>query len=222
MTAQTVTPRGSSGAPWAGPAVAYFAKAPRPGSVKTRLCPPLTTEEAAAIYGAFLCRIVVPVPGARTHVFGWPEDELTMIEAHLAPEVRSGGLVLRPQRGDDLWGRMRSCFDELFAAGHAPVVIRNTDSPEVGVETVREAIDRAAPGRVVLGPDFGGGYYLVALCAPCPELFAPVEGGAAAVFTATRERARRLGLEVVELVPRPDVDTYADLLAMWARRVDQG
>ncbi len=72
-------------------------------------------------------------------------------------------LELRGQQGDGLWARMIAAMVELFAEGHSKVLIRNTDSPDLPVTRVSEAL--AAAGKVVLGPDVGGGYYLVVLAA---------------------------------------------------------
>jgi rSAM/selenodomain-associated transferase 1 len=197
-----------------GPALVYFAKAPRPGQVKTRLCPPLYPEEAAALYASFLRRIVRPQLGAATYLYGAPADAL----AELAPFAPSG-VELCPQRGADLWARLINCFAELFGAGHDRVVVRNTDSPDLPRERVTEALAVLRPGRVVLGPDPGGGYYLIGLAAAAPELFQLGDGSASDVFARTRAQAERLGLALHCLQSEPDVDTYSDLLALWAARV---
>ena len=212
MAGQTDSSR--AGSP--SPAAVYFAKAPIPGAVKTRLVPPLTEVEAAALYGAFVRETVVPVPGARTLVYGWPEEDLPLLR-----EMVPSAVELRPQRGADLWERMRACMDELFAEGHSPVLIRNTDSPDLPVERVCEAIERSSEGAVVLGPDDGGGYYLVSLAAPCPELFGCVEEGSATALEQTVARAEQLGLRVEALPQEPDVDTFEDLVKMWSRRGGQ-
>jgi hypothetical protein len=196
-----------------GPAVVLFAKAPRPGHVKTRLCPPLTHDEAAALYGAFLRRTVVPQPDATTYLYGAPHDALGELRAYVP-----AGVHLRPQVGRDLWARLASCFAELFAAGHDQVVVRNTDSPDLPAARIDEALRACRPGRVVLGPDAGGGYYLIALAAPAAVLFDLSETPAQEVCAATVARARAAGLEVVALPAERDVDTYDDLLAMWAAR----
>jgi len=200
--------------PGTGPAVAYFAKVPRPGAVKTRLCPPLTPAEAAGLYRGFLTDVVRPVPGARTFCYVWPADGAAEVAALLP-----AGIEVRPQRGADLWERLRGSSAELFAAGHAPVLIRNTDSPDLPAACVEEALRRAGPGRVVLGPDAGGGYYLVALGEPCPQLF-PCGGEerGATVYAETVARARGLGLAIEELEVHRDVDTFDDLLLLWAER----
>jgi glycosyltransferase A (GT-A) superfamily protein (DUF2064 family) len=150
-----------------------------------------------------------------TYCYGWPPDRLDELPV-------ADGVVVRPQRGTDLWSRMSACFEELFAAGHHVVVIRNTDSPDLPASRVHAAVAAAAPGRVVLGPDRGGGYYLIALASPCTELFDGAEEGAATVFAHTAQRARGLGLEVVALPEEPDVDRYEDLLALWRARLERG
>jgi len=193
--------------------VVYFAKAPRPGQVKTRLCPPLTPTEAAHLYTAFLKELLVPVEGARTLVYGWPADALGELRP-LVPE----GLELRPQVGDDLFARMTACFEELFREGHGPVLIRNTDSPDLPTERITAALQNSQPGTVVLGPDLGGGYYLIALAEPCPDLLHDVQGGGSGDVAALRQRAEQLGLQVIELPAERDVDTFEDLLQMWRDR----
>ncbi len=201
------------GNPLTGPALCYFAKVPQPGLVKTRLCPPLTPAEAAGLYRGFLSDVLRPVGPGRSYVYGYPAAQVD----ELVPLVPIG-CELRPQRGEDLWDRLIACFAELFAAGHEAVVVRNTDSPDLSVDLVERALELCGPGRVVLGPDRGGGYYLIGLAAPQPELFAGLDEGAATVFAATVARAAALGLEVVELEPQTDVDVYADLLALWQGR----
>lgn len=221
MTRQTESSgRGSDGSDIvrAEPAVVYFAKAPVPGTVKTRLCPPLTPEEAAALYGAFLHQVVQPIPGARTLVYGWPRERLELLAAHLPESFRAAQGELRGQHGPDLWQRMEHCIEELCAEGNRPVVIRNTDSPELEVELVLRAIGECGEGRLVLGPDSGGGYYLLGLNEPCPGLFTGLDEGATTVFAATVRRAAEMGLDVVTLPERGDVDTFEDLLEMWRGR----
>ncbi|MEM7200336.1 MAG: TIGR04282 family arsenosugar biosynthesis glycosyltransferase [Planctomycetota bacterium] len=188
------------------PAVAYFAKVPRPGRVKTRLVPPLTPAEAAGLYAAFLADGVREVAGARTLVYGWPGDELDTLAAHLTPS-----LELRAQCGEDLFARMEACLAELLAEGHRPVLIRNTDSPDLPAARLQEAIVRCLEGSVVLGPDEGGGYYLVAMSELHRGVLAPD-------WTETRDRAIARGLRVEVLATEPDVDTFDDLLQLWRRR----
>lgn len=211
---------GGSGA--RGPALVYFAKVPRPGRVKTRLCPPLTPSEASALYGAWLDRLLIADPGRATFCYGWPAEELDDLAGRVGAGVR-----VEPQHGDGLWERMQRCFDGLFERGYGPIVLRNTDSPDLDPRCVDEAVAAAAHrGQIVFGPDQGGGFYLVGLGEPCPGLFwdgpegradAPVEG-ASTSLADMEARARARGLDVVRLAEAADVDTFDDLLALWRRR----
>lgn len=214
MTRQTDSGQGGSPGQTRQPAVVYFAKAPVPGLVKTRLVPPLTAEEAAALYRAFLKQVVVPIPGARTLVYGWPTEMFDELRAALPEDVE-----LRPQTGRDLFERMIACMDELFAEGHCPVLIRNTDSPDLQAARVQEGLAKSGPGVVVLGPDTGGGYYLVSLTERCPDLFRGISEGGSSVFAHTVCRAEALGMDAVLLKEERDVDTFDDLIAMWQDRL---
>lgn len=194
----------------------YFAKVPRPGQVKTRLCPPLTEAEAAGLYRGFLTDILRPVRGARSLVYGWPEAQLDEIVA-LLPEA----MEVRAQRGTDLWERMLSCQEELLAEGHDRVLIRNTDSPDLPRVRIDEALAACAAGKVVLGPDAGGGYYLIAVCEVHRGLFDAVAEGDDSVLAATIANAERLGLAVVLLPEEDDVDRYEDLIRLWELREEK-
>jgi glycosyltransferase A (GT-A) superfamily protein (DUF2064 family) len=156
---------------------------------------------------------VRPHPTAATYLYGAPPDALDELRA-LAP----AGVEVRAQRGADLFARLAACFAELLAAGHDRVVVRNTDSPDLPAERIDAALAACAPRRVVLGPDFGGGYYLIGLAQSVPDVFALGPGAASEVLARTRARAAALGLEVVLLPPERDVDTFADLLELWAAR----
>ncbi len=96
----------------------------------------------------------------------------------------------------------------LFAAGHDAVCLVNADSPTLPTALLSQAAAAlAADGdRVVLGPAEDGGYYLLGMKAPHPHLFADVAWSTSEVAEQTRERARALGLPVVELDPWYDVD----------------
>src|SRR5262250_3799869 len=83
-------------------AVAIMAKAPRPGTVKTRLCPPLGAEEAAALYRCFLLDKIAAVRAlARTRpLIAYSPEEAGAELAALAPDF-----ALVPQRGPALGAR---------------------------------------------------------------------------------------------------------------------
>jgi rSAM/selenodomain-associated transferase 1 len=190
-------------------ALAIMAKAPRPAEVKTRLCPPLEPAEAAALSRAFLLDRIEQVRGldARLAIAYAPADARPVFE-ELAPDF-----ALVPQRGCDLGARMAAAIEDLERAGAAGAILVGTDSPTVPRELLGAAVRRLAAGDVdlVLGPSEDGGYYLIGLGAPRPELFADIAWSTGAVLPETRRRARALGLRTASLPPWFDVDTGADL-----------
>jgi uncharacterized protein len=139
------------------------------------------------------------------------------------PEALAGmrawlpGTRLLPQSGGDLGARMRDAFDRAFARGAARVALVGTDAPDLSRETVVQAFSALGAADVVLGPSPDGGYCLIALRAPRPELFAGIEWSTPRVREETRSRAAAAGLTVHELEALADVDTPDDLRAAWPR-----
>lgn len=192
-------------------ALVLMAKDPAPGRVKTRLCPPLTPEESAALYRAFLedlGRELRAWPAEVDRFVAWSGDTDSTLRSLLGE-----GFHWIEQRGDDLTARMEDVFTRLQAAGYRRVVMRNTDSPHLPLSWLERAFD-ALGGGVVLGPDLDGGYYLVGLDVPPDGVF-PRAMSHASVLEQTRENARALGHAVAELESFLDVDDADDLLTFW-------
>src|SRR5215475_16179313 len=187
-----------------------MAKAPWPGAVKTRLCPPLLAEEAAALYRCFLLDKIATVRtlvGARPVIAYTPDDSQTEF-ATLAPDF-----TLVPQRGPDLGSRLHATLAGLLAAGHPGAIAVDSDTPTLPREFLQQAIDcLSRPGPdVVLGPTEDGGYYLIGVRAAHRELFEDVPWSTSEVLEITRSRAAAAGLLAVDLPSWFDVDTPEDL-----------
>lgn len=196
-------------------AVFIMAKAPRAGEVKTRLCPPLTGPEAAALYGSFLqdkIEQVRTLRGATPAVAYAPEAERPLFHA-MAPDFR-----LVAQRGPDLGARLANGFAEFLGNGHAGAVAIDSDTPTLPTEHLEEAVARLRRGDVdlVLGPSEDGGYYLIGLREPHPELFEAIRWSTPEVMPETLRRAEARGLRVVLLPTWYDVDVPADLARLRA------
>lgn len=188
--------------------LALFAKAPLPGQVKTRLCPPLRAEEAAALYEAMLEDIVEQHDGARDcerALWFWPEDARPWFERFAAR-----GWRLHAQVGADLAARMAHLFRAHAAEGHVRIVLRGTDSPTLPAARIDEAFAALERAPLVLCPDRDGGYNLVGLRGACDALFALALSNES-VLARTLARARELGLRADLLPGHHDVDTFADL-----------
>jgi rSAM/selenodomain-associated transferase 1 len=193
-----------------------FAKEPAPGQVKTRLCPPLSPQAAARLYRQFLEDVLEEMARLTqmTIALAYTPASARPFFHHLA----APGLPLTAQAGKDLGERLRQAFAWGFAQGVQTVLIRNSDSPDLPgrlVLVAREALDRGQ-AQVVLGPSPDGGYYLVGLQSPQPQLFHDITWSGPTVLADTLARAASLGLTVHLLPPWPDIDTCDDLLAFLA------
>jgi rSAM/selenodomain-associated transferase 1 len=191
-------------------AVAIMAKAPRPGAVKTRLCPPLLAAEAAALYRCFLLDKIAAVQalsGVRPMVAYTP-DEAQAEFAVLAPDF-----ALVPQRGPDLGARLHTTLASLLAAGHPGAIAVDSDTPTLPREFLQQAVDcLTGPGPdVVLGPTEDGGYYLIGVRVANRALFDDMPWSTAAVLEITLRRAAAAGLQTVCTPAWFDVDTPDDL-----------
>jgi uncharacterized protein len=183
-----------------------MARAPRPGRAKTRLEPQLGPEGCARLQ-AELIRVAVQWGSTvgPVSVAVWPADALD--------EVDAPGATLFGQEGADLGERMAGAVQRVGG----PAVVIGTDMPTLGpfhAASVRS--DLSAGVDVVFGPAHDGGYYLVALREPRPDLFAlpPEAWGGPEVLGLSLARAAEARLEVGLLRGERDLDTPGDARAL--------
>ena len=196
-------------------ALIVFIKAPRTGTVKTRLASALGVDLATELYRA-LAEIEIrntDAPSAvyRRVLYYAPADAGAELAAWLPLEATAA------QHGADLGQRMAAAFDETFARGARRAAIIGTDVPWLTRGHVTRALDSLDDHDLAVGPARDGGYYLLALDRPRPELFEAVAWSTGSVLATTLERAAGLGLRVHRLEPLPDLDTPDDLEREWPR-----
>jgi rSAM/selenodomain-associated transferase 1 len=188
-----------------------MAKAPRPGQVKTRLCPPLTPEEAAALYRSFLLDKIAQVRALQgvTPVLSYATATAKPTFEALVPSK----FLLVPQLGDDLGARLLSTFKQLFALGFSQVMAIDSDTPTLPTAYLEHALQllTAQGNDVVLGPTEDGGYFLIGLSQPHPVLFEAMPWSTSQVFPETLRRAAQHELIVASTASWYDVDTPEDL-----------
>jgi rSAM/selenodomain-associated transferase 1 len=193
-----------------------MAKAPQPGEVKTRLCPPLSHAEATELYRCFLLDKITQVnalPSATPVVSYSPVESRPLFESLTPPHF-----LLIPQRGDDLGARILSTFDQLFARGYMQVLVIDSDTPTLPTTCLTEALQLLVErdNDVVLGPTDDGGYYLIGLRQSHRQLFEQMPWSTAQVFSETRRRSEQHGLTLACTQPWYDVDTADDLVRLRA------
>jgi rSAM/selenodomain-associated transferase 1 len=183
-----------------------FVRAPRPGAVKTRLAAELGGEPAAFAYRRLVEKLLHQLgslSGVELHFT--PSHAEAEIESWMRPAWRA-----RPQTGDDLGSRMHLAFLNAFAEGANRVVLIGSDCPDVGSDDIVAAWDKLSDADVVLGPAKDGGYWLIGLRQPQPELFTGIPWSTNAVLGQTIVRAGLAGLQTCLLRPLADVDTLED------------
>ena len=135
------------------PALAVMARAPRPGKVKTRLCPPLNPEQAAEFYECVLRDVLSDLaPSERWDT--WVAYAENSRDYFL--QLPEPGMALLPQRGDSLGERMHAVFVDLCHAGYRQVVLVGSDIPTLKAASIERACEVLEQHRSDLGPRAGG------------------------------------------------------------------
>jgi len=204
-------------------ALAVMAKAPRAGKVKTRLSPPLTLEESAALNICFLrdtTRNIAEV-AARSSAAG------LICYTPVGDEMAFDGLLpdgfsLVPQRGDTFGERLLAAVEDILACGYGAVCLIDSDSPTLPARSLELAVDALSrPGdRVVLGGSDDGGYYLIGMKHPHALPFERISWSTGSVYAETVERIHEAQLELVELPKWYDVDDAATLAILEVELLD--
>ncbi|HEX2255350.1 MAG TPA: TIGR04282 family arsenosugar biosynthesis glycosyltransferase [Afifellaceae bacterium] len=188
--------------------IAAFAKAPVPGYAKTRLAPLLGAEGAAALQAELIARAIDTALAARLGpVSLWcAPDNSHPLFARLAA---AHGVQLFDQQGPDLGARMAAAFAALTP--DRPLLLIGTDCPALTPDHLRECATGLVSGDdAVFLPAEDGGYVLVGLKEPRPDIFGGIAWGSARVMEETRARLRAAGLSWSEPAVLWDLDEPAD------------
>jgi glycosyltransferase A (GT-A) superfamily protein (DUF2064 family) len=200
------------------PAVLVMARAPRAGGVRRALEPVLGAEGCARLQALLL-----------TEALGWAREVARGV-VHVAhdppdsgPELRAllgaSDVVLFPQNGEGIAGRLADAAARVFARHPGPLLILWPDLPQLRPEHASAALTDLREGcDVVLGPAIDGGFYLIGIPRPLPKLFALPEQAwrSPDVMTIGLAAAREAGLEVGILRAERALHRSADVRAALA------
>ncbi|MFQ5456642.1 MAG: DUF2064 domain-containing protein, partial [Nitrospirota bacterium] len=128
-----------------------FAKLPLPGKVKTRLSPPLTSEEAAELYRCLLNDTLIftkDIKGVDRFIVCYP----SIMESFFQELSKTHNIDLLDQKGIDLGKRMENAMNLLFYRGYDKVIIIGSDSPNLPVQYIKEAFFKLNKKEIVIGP----------------------------------------------------------------------
>ncbi len=183
-----------------------IAKKPVPGRVKTRLCPPCTPEQAAAVASAALADTLDVVAAT-------PAVGRVLVYAGGVPP-RPAGFAAVPQRGDGLAERLAHAYADTARPGTASLLV-GMDTPQLTVDLLAAALAELSTVDAVLGPAADGGWWALGLRDP---RHGAVLRGVPMSRPDTGERTLAAlvgrGLRVAMLPVLRDVDTAADAHAV--------
>ncbi len=193
-------------------ALIVFAKAPVPGQVKTRLIPALGAQGAAALAERLLAHTLRQAVAMGADALELCVSPATGHAAFAAAESMAPGRIEVTLQGDgDLGERMHRALTRRLRT-HARVLLIGTDAPSLSPAMLSSAGRALETSDAVFVPALDGGYALVGLTRPVPELFQGMTWSTPQVMAQTRIRATQAGLRWVELPPVADIDEPADLV----------
>lgn len=186
-----------------------FLKAPRPGTVKTRLAATAGDATATAIYRRLAERqltALTDLPACRLQIQYTPADAEAEMRSWLGD-----GPDYRPQCEGDLGDRLSRAVNAAFEQGAERVYCLGADCPLLGPGHLRRADALLDDGAdVVFGPATDGGYYLLGQTAHHPGLFRDIPWSRPDTLAVSRDRAARHRLTTALLPELYDVDTEHD------------
>jgi len=190
-----------------------MAKAPRPGTVKTRLTPALPPEAVTSFYRCLLddtLALARSLSGVEVAVM-CPDSDVN----ELARLAGSGANVVA-QKGEGLAAGLTSVFAHFPGDRERRVIAFNSDSPHLPHSVLDEAFETLAAHDLVVGPTHDGGYYLVGAKTSHPRLFTGEGMGTGTALERLLSRARVLELSVGFTDPFYDIDVADDLIRLAA------
>jgi glycosyltransferase A (GT-A) superfamily protein (DUF2064 family) len=182
-----------------------MAKSPRPGHVKTRLCPPCSLSQAAAIAAAALADTLdaVRACGARRRIIALDGP---------AGDWLPGDFDVIPQQGHTFGERLQTAWS---AAG-GPGIQIGMDTPQVTPQLIDDALVRLLKPEVdaVLGLALDGGWWAIGFRRVPRDAFRGVPMSTTGTGVAQLQRLRSLGLRVAMLPTLRDLDTIDDAASL--------
>ncbi|HWH61532.1 MAG TPA: TIGR04282 family arsenosugar biosynthesis glycosyltransferase [Terriglobales bacterium] len=185
-----------------------MAKAPRLGSVKTRLAPDLSPAALTAVYRCLLEDTLALARSLRDVEVAimCPDADVNELAQLAGSEVS-----VVPQRGEGLAAGLTSVFAHFAGDRPRHTIAFNSDSPHLPHSVLEDAFERLAAHDLVVGPTHDGGYYLVGAKAAHSSLFAGDGMGTSSALERLLSRARLLDLSVAFANPFYDIDVADDL-----------
>ncbi|MBQ7895489.1 MAG: TIGR04282 family arsenosugar biosynthesis glycosyltransferase [Oscillospiraceae bacterium] len=192
-------------------AIICFTSVPQAGKTKTRLNTFMSGEDSAALNSAFLRDIsaVLEPYDADVFIAYTPEGDHWELR-----RIFPYATAFFAQKGGDLGERMHNALQYVLDSGYEAAVLTGADLPLLRKENFDSAFEALEEHDVTYGPSGDGGYYLVGIKRPCPQLFGDLPYGKDVLYEAALNRVSELGLSFAPAMNCSDVDTAEDLHAL--------
>lgn len=189
-------------------AIICFTRVPKPDTTKTRLLGLLTPEQCARIHWAFLKDLsrIYPTVDADLFISHTPDPEWIRLA-----EVFPFAAGYFPQEGADLGEKMQNALEKVLAIGYDKAVLTGADLPLMTAGHLESGFAALESHDMTIGPTPDGGYYLIGMKAPHPEIFHVPSYGGATVYESTLAAVRESGASFSPALSCPDLDTPDDL-----------
>jgi len=196
-----------------------FTRYPTPGQTKTRLIPVLGAEGAARLQRRLTLRTLRSAEALQAarganleiHFDGATEPQM---QHWLGDRFKTC-----PQANGDLGQRLAWAFDQSFRDGSHATIIIGSDCPGLASDVLSEAFATLSEHPVVIGPANDGGYYLIGLRRPVPQLFSGISWGSSTVLAESLRILEKLSFKPALLQPLDDIDRPEDL-SHWRRLLE--
>ena len=194
-------------------ALVIMAKAPRVGSVKTRLIPSIPFHAVTEFY---CCLLYDTLALARSLenvevAIMCPQSDVEQLK-----QFAGNGTNVVAQSGEGLAAGLTSVFARFNESAPRRTIAFNSDSPHLPPSILENAFQILGTHDVVVGPTHDGGYYLVGAKASHPALFARDGMGTSSALENLLARTAALGLSVGLADPFYDIDIADDLARLAA------
>jgi len=188
----------------ASPDLVLFARFPVAGECKTRLIPALGPDGAAQLHRTLARRTAHLLRDASgPAIVAYTGGTAAEFEEWLGP-----GFEMVQQTEGDLTDRLCAFVER------APVIFFGADTPDLTAHHIEAAIEGLTTHEVIVGPAEDGGYYLIAMRRPLPQLLVDMPWSTDEVLPETLRRLDALGIEPLLLETLSDCDRPEDL-ARW-------
>lgn len=192
-------------------AIIVFARLPVKGKVKTRLAKDFGSDFATSFYNVcaeYTFSEILKLEKIDIAPFLFCSEESEFEEVINWSENKFGYFS---QKGSDLGERMLNAFKIIFDAGYRNIILVGTDSPDITIELMDNALTLLKKYKCVIGPSDDGGYYLIGFNSNVYDLFHGMEWSTDSVFSKTIERLKEEKLSYFVMEEMIDIDTKEDL-----------